>query len=84
MDLVDWNKERFQEIRDEIEDFLPKLDVFRDVKFIPISALNGDNVVDRRPSTRRGMKARRCSRIWKPSTSPATGTSARSVFPCNG
>jgi bifunctional enzyme CysN/CysC/sulfate adenylyltransferase subunit 1 len=46
MDLVDWKQERFQEIRDEIEDFLPKLDVFRDVKFIPLSALNGDNVVD--------------------------------------
>ena len=46
MDLVGWDKERFLEIRDEIEDFLPKLDVFRDVKFIPISALNGDNVVD--------------------------------------
>jgi bifunctional enzyme CysN/CysC/sulfate adenylyltransferase subunit 1 len=46
MDLVDWKEERFQEIRDEIEDFLPKLDVFRDVKFIPISALDGDNVVD--------------------------------------
>ncbi|KAB2653292.1 MAG: sulfate adenylyltransferase [Verrucomicrobia bacterium] len=46
MDLVAWSEERFQEIRDEIEDFLPKLDVFRDVKFIPISALNGDNVVD--------------------------------------
>jgi bifunctional enzyme CysN/CysC/sulfate adenylyltransferase subunit 1 len=46
MDLVDWKQERFQEIRDEIEDFLPKLDIFRDVKFIPISALNGDNVVD--------------------------------------
>ena len=46
MDLVDWKEERFLEIRDEIEDFLPKLDVFRDVKFIPISALNGDNVVD--------------------------------------
>jgi sulfate adenylyltransferase subunit 1 len=45
MDLVDWDKERFLEIRDEIEDFLPKLDVFRDVKFIPISALQGDNVV---------------------------------------
>jgi sulfate adenylyltransferase subunit 1 len=45
MDLVDWNQERFLEIRDEIEDFLPKLDAFRDVKFIPISALNGDNVV---------------------------------------
>ena len=47
MDLVDWNKERFLEIRDEFEDFIPKLDVFRDVKFIPISALNGDNVVAR-------------------------------------
>jgi bifunctional enzyme CysN/CysC/sulfate adenylyltransferase subunit 1 len=46
MDLVDWKQERFVEIRDEIEDFLPKLDSFRDVKFIPISALNGDNVVE--------------------------------------
>jgi sulfate adenylyltransferase subunit 1 len=46
MDLVGWSEERFQEIRDEIEDFLPKLDVFRDVKFIPISALKGDNVVE--------------------------------------
>ena len=46
MDLVDWDKERFWEIRDEFEDFIPKLDVFRDVKFIPISALNGDNVVE--------------------------------------
>jgi sulfate adenylyltransferase subunit 1 len=45
MDLVDWSEERYLEIRDEIEDFLPKLDVFRDVKFIPISALEGDNVV---------------------------------------
>jgi bifunctional enzyme CysN/CysC/sulfate adenylyltransferase subunit 1 len=46
MDLVDWSEARFLEIRREIEGFLPKLDVFRDVKFIPISALNGDNVVD--------------------------------------
>jgi bifunctional enzyme CysN/CysC/sulfate adenylyltransferase subunit 1 len=46
MDLVDWSEKRFWEIRDEFEDFIPKLDVFRDVKFIPISALNGDNVVE--------------------------------------
>ena len=46
MDLVDWSEERFLEIRDAIEDFLPKLDVFKDVKFIPLSALNGDNVVE--------------------------------------
>jgi len=39
------------EIRDEFEDFIPKLDVFRDVKFIPISALNGDNVVTASPHT---------------------------------
>ncbi len=50
MDLVDWSEERFLEIRDEFEEFLPRLDVFQDVKFIPISALNGDNVVD--PSAR--------------------------------
>jgi sulfate adenylyltransferase subunit 1 len=46
MDLVDWSEARFTEIRDEIEGFLPKLGGFRDVKFVPISALNGDNVVD--------------------------------------
>jgi bifunctional enzyme CysN/CysC/sulfate adenylyltransferase subunit 1 len=46
MDLVEWKEERFQEIRDEIEAFLPKLGTFRDVKFIPMSALDGDNVVD--------------------------------------
>jgi len=46
MDLVDWKEERFLEIREAIESFLPKLGVLKDVKFIPISALNGDNVVD--------------------------------------
>ena len=51
MDLVDWSEERYLEIRDEIEDFIPKLDIFRDVKFIPISALNGDNVVERSKQT---------------------------------
>jgi sulfate adenylyltransferase subunit 1 len=46
MDLVGWSEERFLEIRAEIEAFLPRLDVLKDVKFIPISALNGDNVVE--------------------------------------
>ena len=45
MDLVDWSEERFIEIRDEFEEFLPRLDM-KDVKFIPMSALNGDNVVE--------------------------------------
>ena len=51
MDLVDWSEDRYWEIRDEFENFIPKLDVFRDVKFIPISALNGDNVVTSSPRT---------------------------------
>jgi len=45
MDLVDWSEERFIEIRDQFEEFLPRLDV-RDVQFIPLSALTGDNVVE--------------------------------------
>jgi len=45
MDLADWSEERFLEIRDQFEEFLPRLDI-KDVKFIPLSALHGDNVVD--------------------------------------
>ncbi|MCW5558796.1 MAG: sulfate adenylyltransferase, partial [Verrucomicrobiae bacterium] len=45
MDLVDWSEDRFLEIRDQFESFLPRLDM-KDVKFIPMSALNGDNVVE--------------------------------------
>jgi bifunctional enzyme CysN/CysC/sulfate adenylyltransferase subunit 1 len=44
MDLVGWGEERFDQIRDEFEQFLPRLEI-KDVKFIPISALDGDNVV---------------------------------------
>ena len=51
MDLVDWSEARFTEIRDEIEDFLPKFGSFHDVKFIPMSALSGDNVVEESTKT---------------------------------
>ena len=44
MDLVGWSEERFLEIKDEFEEFLPLLDI-KDVKFSPVSALNGDNIV---------------------------------------
>ncbi|HTY33234.1 adenylyl-sulfate kinase [Mycobacterium sp.] len=44
MDLIDWDKERFEWIRDEFYAFAARLDV-QDVATIPISALNGDNVV---------------------------------------
>jgi sulfate adenylyltransferase subunit 1 len=50
MDLVDWSHERFLEIKDQFEEFLPRLDI-KDVKFIPVSALNGDNIVTASPHT---------------------------------
>jgi len=46
MDLVDYSEEVYERIKDEFSQFSYKLDV-KDVHFIPISALLGDNVVDR-------------------------------------
>ena len=46
MDLVDHSKEAFDNIKKDYENFATKLEI-KDVRFIPISALNGDNVVDR-------------------------------------
>ena len=46
MDLVDFSKDRFNEIREEYRDFATRLDI-PDLHFLPISALNGDNLVDR-------------------------------------
>jgi sulfate adenylyltransferase subunit 1 len=46
MDLVDYSQEVFEDICDTYMDFATKLDV-QDVRFVPISALNGDNVVVR-------------------------------------
>jgi sulfate adenylyltransferase subunit 1 len=46
MDLVDWDQETYERIRAEYKGFASKLAV-KDVHFIPISALMGDNVVAR-------------------------------------
>ena len=46
MDLINYKKENFDKIRSEFENFASKLEV-KDIHFIPISALNGDNVVER-------------------------------------
>jgi sulfate adenylyltransferase large subunit len=54
MDLVDHSQERFDELVTEFEVFAQKLHgigtgtgMGRDITYIPMSALNGDNVVDR-------------------------------------
>lgn len=46
MDLVDYSEEAFEKIKAEYESFAAKLDV-QDIRFIPISALKGDNVVNK-------------------------------------
>ena len=46
MDLVEYSQEKFNEICSDIRKFVARLDVV-DVHYIPISALNGDNVVER-------------------------------------
>ena len=57
-----------QEVYDAIvadyTDFAEKLGI-QDLTFIPMSALEGDNVVDRRASGCRGTRAPRCCTTWR-------------------
>jgi len=46
MDLVDYNQETYDRIVEAFRDFSSRLDI-QDVQFVPISALKGDNVVER-------------------------------------
>ncbi len=46
MDLVNFSEHVFQRIREDFTAFAPELDI-PDVHFIPVSALNGDNVVEK-------------------------------------
>ncbi|MHB8209680.1 sulfate adenylyltransferase subunit CysN [Mucilaginibacter sp.] len=45
MDLVDFSEETYNKVVEEYEAFASKLDI-TDIRYIPISALNGDNVVN--------------------------------------
>ncbi|HML00535.1 MAG TPA: GTP-binding protein [Acidimicrobiales bacterium] len=49
MDLVGYDQDRFEEIRDDFESFCTRLEV-EDLTSIPVSALQGDNVVGRSPN----------------------------------
>jgi bifunctional enzyme CysN/CysC len=46
MDLVGWSQEVFEAVRDDVERFAAKLEV-HDLTLVPLSALHGDNVVER-------------------------------------
>lgn len=45
MDLVDYNEDVFEEIKHQVSAFASKMAV-KDIRFVPISALMGDNVVE--------------------------------------
>jgi len=47
MDLVDYSQERFDELVEEFEGFAHRLSGVKHISYIPMSALNGDNVVER-------------------------------------
>jgi len=46
MDLVDYSRETYEKVVREFKSFASKLDI-KDLRFIPISALHGDNVVSK-------------------------------------
>ena len=46
MDLADYSEEAFNKVVKEYEDFSSKMTI-KDVRYVPISALHGDNVVDK-------------------------------------
>lgn len=46
MDLVDYSEEAYLNVMEQFEEFSSKM-LVKDIRFIPISALNGDNVVNR-------------------------------------
>ncbi len=50
MDLVDYDEKVFDKIVSDFKEFSHKLDI-SDITFIPISALKGDNVVDKSDNT---------------------------------
>jgi sulfate adenylyltransferase subunit 1 len=45
MDLVDYSEEVYEQIKTEIDAFTSKLNVV-DIRYVPVSALEGDNVVE--------------------------------------
>ena len=92
MDLVEHSQARFDEVVEEFEGFAPILrrDGRRaghqyEINYIPISALNGDNVVEPLAGDGLVSRARRCWSCWSRWMWPTTiRTTGRRAFPCSG
>ena len=63
MDLVGYEEKAYLKILEQFTDFASRLENVTDITFIPISALKGDNVVDRSENME-WYKGRR-STTWK-------------------
>ncbi len=50
MDLVDFSQETYEQIKEDYQNFAKELGI-KDITFIPLSALSGDNVVDKSKKT---------------------------------
>ncbi len=51
MDLVDFSEDRYNEISKDYLEFAKELELTEDITLIPLSALNGDNVVNASPKS---------------------------------
>ena len=63
MDLMDYSEEVYKQIQEDYLKFAEQLDI-PDIQFVPISALEGDNVVGKSEKTL-GLTARHLWKCWK-------------------
>merc|ERR1719181_1935515 len=47
MDGCDYSEARFKEVRENVKDWLKKKNMYKKAKFIPISGLEGDNLIEK-------------------------------------
>jgi bifunctional enzyme CysN/CysC len=81
MDLVGYSQEVFDAIQRDYTGFVAKLGI-PDVQFIPLSALKGDNVVEK-SAAMPWYEGAPLLGIWKPSISPPTATWPTCASPCS-
>ena len=82
MDLVDWDQDRFEEIKAEFRSFAMKLDV-HDLTFVPDLARCTATTSCTAATTRRGTRARRCCTTSRRCTSRRTATSSTPASRCS-
>lgn len=65
MDLVDYSEKTFTRIREDYLTFAGQLPGNLDIRFVPLSALEGDNVASQSESMA-WYSGQHCSKCWKP------------------